>query len=585
MNNLDKKTLRKLISTAAGKTPADMVIRGGVIADVYSGRFIEGDLAVADGRIAAIGEPGSCAGLEIIDAAGRYVLPGFIDSHMHIESTFLCPPELEKLLVPLGTSTIISDPHEIVNVRGLAGLDYMLKAAEGLALDIMFMLPSCVPCTPYEHNGARLDAAALEAPLAHERILGLGELMDYQGVINGDDDVLDKILLALSRGKFIDGHSPGLGGRGLSAYGAGMIHTDHECSTLEEMNRRLEMGMYVMLRQGSACHDLRKLLPGVNAGNSRRCVLCTDDCQPRTIFEEGHIDNHLRICVAEGLDPMTALRMATLNAAECFGLRDRGGFAPGTRADIVLVNNIRDFRASTVFIRGKPAAEDGRLLSAHNGAAADDSALRASFHVGNFSGAKFALPLKSDRVWVIEVSPGGVLTGKGRAAVRRDTAGNFVFDPASGIAKIAVVERHQNTGNVGLGLIRGYGIRRGAVAISMSHDSHNIIIVGTSDADMTCAVERLIALGGGAVLIKDGAVLEEMPLPIGGIMSDQSGEWVDQKLESLQHKAVEELGVNKDVEPLMTLCFMSLPVIPELKITDMGLFETATFSFIPIEAE
>jgi adenine deaminase len=441
-----------------------------------------------------------------------------------------------------------------------------------------------VPCTPYEHSGARLDAADLEGPLAHERVLGIGELMDYQGVINGNDDVLDKILLTLKHRKFVDGHSPGLGGRDLSAYMAGMIHTDHECSTLEEMNRRLEMGMYVMLRQGSACHDLRKLIPGVTVQNSRRCVICTDDYQPRSILEVGHIDNNLRICVEEGLDPMTALRMATLNAAECFGLRDRGGFAPGLRADIALVNNLRDFQVGKVLIKGKLAAEDGRPLPADS-PRLDDSALRASFHVKDFSVKKLSMSLASDQVWVIDVSPGSVVTGKGRATVRRDSSRNVIFDPASGIAKIAVVERHQNTGNVGLGLIRGYGIRRGAVAISVSHDSHNIIVVGTGDADMAQAVERLIALGGGAILVKDSVILEEMPLPIGGIMSDQNGEWVDRKLESLQQKAVEELGVNKDVEPLMTLCFMSLPVIPDLKITDMGLFDTASFKFIPVEVE
>jgi adenine deaminase len=582
---MDTHTLYKQIRTAQGKTPADLLIRGGVIADVYSGRFVEGDLAISEGLVAAIGESGSYEGVEIIDAAGQYVLPAFIDSHMHIESTFLCPPELGKLLVPLGTATIISDPHEVVNVCGLVGLDYMLQASEGIPLDIKFMAPSCVPCTPWEHNGATLDAAALEAPLTHERVLGLGEMMDYQGVINGNDEVLAKLLLALNRGKLIDGHSPGLSGRELSAYMAGMIHTDHECSTVEEMRRRLEMGMYVMLRQGSACHDLRKLLPGVTAENSRRCVLCSDDLQPATIFGAGHIDNDLRICVEEGLDPMTALRMATLNAAECFGLRDRGGFAPGLRADIALVNNLRDFRVSRVFIKGKLAAENGRLLPALPPPYAGDSKLRASFHVKDFSARKLALRLRSEQAWVIDVTGGSVVTGKGKAAVCRDSSGNFVFDPARGIAKIAVVERHQNTGNVGLGLIRGYGIRYGAVAISMSHDSHNIIVVGTNDADMAQAVERLITLGGGAILVRDGAVLEELPLPIAGLLSDQNGEWVDQKLESLERKAAEELGVRQDVEPLMTLCFMSLPVIPDLKITDMGLFDTAAFTFIPVEAE
>jgi adenine deaminase len=581
---MTKSTLKKLISTAAGNTPADLLVRGGKIADVYSGRFIEGDLVVTDGLVAAIGKPGLYQGLEIIDAAGQYVLPAFIDSHIHIESSFLSPPELGRLLVPRGTSTIIADPHEIANVAGLAGLDYMLQVSEDIVLDIKFMLPSCVPCTSYEHNGAILDAAVLEAPLKHERILGLGELMDYQGVINENDDILEKILLALNQGKLIDGHSPGLSGRDLSAYMAGMVHTDHECSTVEEMNQRIEMGMYVMLRQGSACHDLQKLLQGVTSQNSRRCLFCSDDCQPKTILEKGHIDNSLRLCVEYGLDPMIALRMATLNAAECFGLKDRGGFAPGLRADIVLLNNLEEFKVSKTFIKGKLAALDGSFLFPHIPPHSGDSILRSSFHVKDFSARKLVLPLNSDHVWVIDVRPGTVVTGKKRATVKRDSSGAFVFNPSVDIAKIAVVERHRNTGNVGLGLIRGYGIRCGAAAISVAHDSHNIIVVGANDNDMVLAVETLISLGGGAVLVRNGTILERMPLPLGGLMSDQTGEWVDLKLRSLQQKAVEELGINKDVEPLMTLCFMSLPVIPELKITDMGLFDTLAFKFIPLEA-
>jgi adenine deaminase len=581
---MTENILKKLIDTAAGRIPADLLIRGGTVADVYSGCFIKADIAVSDGLIAAIGEPGSYSGVETVDAAGQYVIPGFIDSHIHIESSFLSPPELCKLLVPRGTSTIIADPHEIVNVCGLEGLDYMLKSSEGLPLDIKFMVPSCVPSTPFEHAGAVLDAAGMEGPLRQERVLGLGELMDFQGLIRGDGAVLDKVLSALKAGKLIDGHSPGLGGKELSAYMAGMIHTDHECSTVEDMRSRLGRGMYVMLRQGSACHDLENLLPGVTAENSRRCVLCSDDLQPKSILAQGHIDNDLRICVKNGLDPMIAVRMASLNAAECFGLKDRGGFAPGLRADIVLMDDMRNFRVRKVFVKGKLSAEDGHFLtsSVEEPVRPEDSSLRGSFHVKDFSIKKLAMSLDSEKVWVIDVKPGSVVTGKGKAAIKLDPSRNFEFDPTANIAKIAVVERHQNTGNVGLGLIRGYGIRRGAVAISVAHDSHNIIVVGTNDADMAAAVQRIISLGGGAVLINDGAVIEEMPLPIGGIMSDRSGEWVDQKLKSLQQKAVEDLGVNKNLEPLMSLCFMSLPVIPELKITDMGLFDLASYSLIPL---
>jgi adenine deaminase len=371
----------------------------------------------------------------------------------------------------------------------------------------------------------------------------------------------------------------------LAAYAAGMIHTDHECSTAAEMLRRLEKGIYVMLRQGSACHDLENLLSGITEKNSRRLLLCSDDLQPKTIFERGHIDNDLRICVEGGIDPMTALRMATLNAAECFGLKDRGGFAPGCRADITLLDNIRDFRINAVFINGKLTARDGRYLPDLHITSGADAVLRGTFHVKDFSEKKLALSLKSENVWGIDIKPGSVLTGKNRAKVKIDGSGNFVFDPDSGIAKIAVVERHRNTGNVGLGLIRGYGIRRGAAAISVAHDSHNIIAAGCTDADITAAVKRVIALDGGAVLVLNGNVIDEMPLPLGGIMSDQNGEWVDAKLKSLQKKAFEELGVNRNIDPLMTLCFMSLPVIPELKITDMGLFDAASFGFIPLAAD
>jgi adenine deaminase len=577
---MDKNILKKIIDTAAGRIPADLVIRNGIIADVYTGRFIQGELAISGELIAGIGDRGTYEGLEIFDAQGRYVLPGFIDSHIHIESSFLSPGELGRLIVPHGTATIIADPHEIVNISGIAGLNYMMTSAEGTAMDIKFMLPSCVPSTPFEHAGANLDAAALEEPLKNKNILGLGEMMNYPGVIAAGDDVLDKLILAISAGKLIDGHSPGLVGRDLNAYAAA-IHTDHECATVEEMEQRLSRGMYVMLRQGSACHDLRNLIKGITPENSRYCVLCSDDYQPKTIFEYGHLDNDLRICIAEGIDPMTALRMATLNVAECFRLHDRGGLAPGRRADIALVNNLTDFQVSGVFIKGTLAARDGKYLFPIK--YCDDRPVRSSFRVKNFSVKKLALPLSGDDVWVIDVKGGSIVTGKGRAKVKRNPAGEFVRDPSMDVAKIAVVERHHNTGSVGIGLIRGYGIQRGAAAISVSHDSHNIITVGTNDADLAAAVERLISLGGGAVLVKDGNVLEEMPLPLGGIMSDKTGEWVDQKLSSIQKLAADELGVSREVEPLMTLCFMSLAVIPELKITDIGLFDVGQFKFIPIE--
>ena len=575
---MNKGMLKKGIDVAAGRIPADLVIKNCKIADVYAGEIIEGSIAVSDGMIAGIGE---YEGLIEVDAQGRYALPGFIDSHIHIESSYVSPEELGRLLVPCGASTIIADPHEIVNVCGLQGLEYMMNASENTALDIRFMLPSCVPATPFENAGATVLAEDMKVVIDREKILGLGEFMNFPGVVFASDDVLDKLLLAKKHHKLIDGHSPGLKGNALNAYAFPQIHNDHECATIQDLRDRISRGMYVMLRQGSACHDLKTLLKGVTVHNSRRCLLCSDDRQPKTILEIGHLDDHLRICVEEGLDPITAIRMASLNAAECFGLSDRGAIAPGLRADIVLVDDLKGFHVNRMFIKGELAAEEGRyLFPVHR---YDDSSVRSSFHVKDFSAEKLRLRLKSDEVYVIDVLPGGVVTGKGKANVKWDESGEFVYDPAADIVKVAVIERHKNTGNVALALLRGYGIRHGAVALSIAHDSHNIIVVGTNDADMVFAVERLIEQGGGIVLANDISVLESMPMPLGGIMSDQSGEWVMEKLNVLHEKAYEALGISGSVEPVMTLCFMSLAVIPELKLTDMGLFDVTKFSFIDLE--
>ena len=331
---MKKEELKKLIDTAAGRIPADTVIKNCQIVNVFSGKIQTGDIALSGDKIAGIGE---YQGVHEVDAQGRYAVPGFIDSHIHIESAYVSPEELGRLLVPHGATTIIADPHEIVNVCGIKGLDYMMEAAKGTALDIKYMLPSCVPATPFEHAGAVINAPEMEEPIQRDGILGLGEFMNFPGVIQADESVLDKLMTAKEEGKLIDGHGPGIDGKDLNAYSAAGILADHECSTVEEMEARLERGMYILLRQGSACHNLRPLLKGVTPENSRRCLLCSDDRQPKTILKDGHLDNHLKICVEEGLDAVTAIRMATLNAAECFRLRDRGAIAPGYRADIVLL--------------------------------------------------------------------------------------------------------------------------------------------------------------------------------------------------------------------------------------------------------
>ena len=342
-----KAELKKLIDTAAGRIPADLVIKNCKVVNVFSGKIQEGDIAFSGDQIAGIG---AYEGKEVIDAEGRYAAPGFIDSHIHIESSYVCPEEIGRLLVPHGGTTIMADPHEIVNVCGIAGLDYMMKAAENTVLDVKYELPSCVPATPWEHSGAVIDAEAMKEPITREGIAGLGEFMNFPGVINAADSDLDKIIVAKEEGKFIDGHGPGIAGKDLNAYAAARIAADHECSTVEEMNDRLERGMYILLRQGSACHNLRTLIQGVTPENSRRCLLCSDDRQPKTILHEGHLHYHLRTCVEEGLYAVTAIRMATLNAAECFDLKDRGAIAPGYRADVVLLDDLKDFHVNRVFI-------------------------------------------------------------------------------------------------------------------------------------------------------------------------------------------------------------------------------------------
>ncbi|MCI8422787.1 MAG: adenine deaminase [Lawsonibacter sp.] len=577
---MTKEFLKKLIQTAAGTIPADTVIKNCKVFNVFTGEFVQGDIALCGDQIAGVG---TYSGQTEVDAGGRYAVPGFIDSHIHIESSYLSPEELGRLLVPHGGTTILADPHEIVNVCGIQGLDYMMQAAERTALDVEFMLPSCVPATPFEHAGAVINAPEMAEPIQRDKVLGLGEFMNFPGVVNADDMVLDKLMCAKQAGKLIDGHSPGLSGLALNGYAAARIQGDHECSTLEDMQERLSLGMYVLLRQGSACHDLRTLVKGVTPANSRRCLLCSDDRQPRTILEEGHLDSHLRICVEEGLDPATALRMATLNAAECFRLYDRGAIAPGYRADIVLLDDLKQFHVDRVWIKGVLAAEKGEYLLPVERYPIDT--VKGSVRIRDFSVDKLRMGLKSGHVHAIEIQPGGVVTKKGVADIPLDERGEFVWSSERDIAKVAVVERHHETGNVACGFLKGYGIQAGAIALSIAHDSHNVIAVGVSDQEMTDAVKALEKQEGGIVLVKDGQVISSMPMPIAGLMSDQSGQWVAEQLEVIHEAAYTQLGIHRSVEPVMTLCFMSLAVIPELKLTDMGLFDVTQFQFIPVEAE
>ena len=581
MEHLDKRILSSMIDTAMHRIPADLVIRNCNVVDVYSGTIRKDSIAVTFGRIVGFGD--DYTGNEEIDAGGAYAAPGLIDSHIHIESSYLSPEEFGRLVVPRGTMTVIADPHEIVNVYGLEGFSYMIHAASQTELSVRYMVPSCVPATPLEDSGASVNAFDMQWPMGDRHVPGLGEFMNYPGVIHKEEDVLNKLLVALNMNKVIDGHAPSLTGAALNAYIAAGIKTDHECTTVAEMEERLQRGMYVLLRDGSACHDLQRLIPGITPYNYRRCLLCSDDRQPRTLLESGHLDNHLRILVRAGIDPVMAVCMATLNAAECYNLEDRGVLAPGKRADIVLFDDLKDFKVRMVFSEGKKVAENGVYLLPFT--RAPITSVRGSMHVKPFTVDQLKMHLNSDRVRAIGIVRDGVTTKSEIVTVKRDAEGDFIFDPEQDVVKIAVLERHHNTGKIGLGFLKNYGIKRGAVALSVAHDSHNVICVGVSNEEMYAAVQALIAQEGGFVLVENGEVIASLPLPIAGLMSDMTGEEVAERLKELHDDATQQLGISDDIEPLMTLCFMSLIVIPDLKISTNGLFDVTKFSFVPLEAD
>lgn len=572
---MDRVLRKRLIDVAAGREEADLVISNAHVVDVFTGTIREGDVAVVGGFIAGVG---SYSGAQTIDANGRYLIPGLIDGHVHIESSLVDPPSFAQLVVPHGTTTVIADPHEICNVCGLDGLDYMIDASEGLNLDIFFMIPSCVPATPFEHSGATLDAQALRSRIDHPRVLGLGEMMDMVGTIAAEERILDKLDVADHAGTLVDGHGPGLMGSNLNAYCAAGILTDHECATTEELQDRISRGMYVLLREGSACQDLRNLLPAVNSDTVHMCLFCTDDRQPKSILESGHIDNHLRIAVAEGIDPIQAIRMATINAARCFRLYDRGAIAPGLQADMVIVDDLVNFHVSHVFTKGELYDHEQQNLETPL-----SLLVSGRVDIGSFSERSLELRLKSSHVRVIDVVPKSVVTEAGEAEVFVDSQGLYQNDRSNDIVKLAVVERHRGTGHVGLALLRGYGIADGAIATTIAHDSHNIIVVGDNDSDMALAVTRLKSVGGGIVLVQRGEVLDALPLPIAGLMTNKGAHSVESAFQVMHELAQKRLKVNDAIDPFMTLSFMALPVIPHLKVTDMGLFDVDRFSFVSLE--
>ena len=578
---MEKQKLIKLIDVAAGRKKADLVLKNAKIVDVFQAKILIGDIAISDGYIAGIG--GSYQGVEERNYTGKYVAPGFIEAHIHIESSYVSPEEFSRVFIPRGTTTILADPHEIVNVAGLKGLDYMVNAAKNAKMDVRYMMPPCVPATNFETSGADLYADDMEDALKTGEVDGLAELMNFPGVINADDKMIDEILMAKKYGARIDGHAPQVVGKDLNAYIAAGPANDHECSTLEEAEERLARGMYLLLREGSVTQDLRKLLPIVNTANSRRCLLSGDDVQAKTAINKGHLDNSIRICIDEGLNPITAIQMATLNPAEYCGLNDRGAIAPGRRADMVVFESLEDFAVEETYILGEKLSQGNEYLGEVNYYPIDS--VESSMHVKDFTREKLQLHLNSDKVRAIGVVPGEVLTTEEHVTVRRDGDDNFVYNDQEDVTKIVVVERHHNTGNVNVNLLSGYGIKAGAIAISIGHDSHNIIATGTNDDDIFMAVNELIKQEGGAVVVKDEKVISRMELKIAGLMCNLPAEKMIAQQDALDEAVHEELGVPDNVNPVMTLSFMPLAVIPKLKITDKGLVDVEKNAFVSNELD
>lgn len=572
---------RDFWAMATGRAPADLRIDNVRIVDVFSGEIREGSVSIGQGRILGFSRHEA---REVVDGEGRYLLPGLIDGHVHIESSMLCPSRFAELVLPFGTTTIVADPHEIANVKGLDGIRYMLEASRNLPLDVRIMLPSCVPALPVEDAGAVLGAEDILPLLSEERVGGLAEMMNVPGLLGGDPDVLEKVRGTLAAGKVIDGHSPMLSGKDLEAYAALGVHTDHECSTVEEMKERIACGMYVLLREGSAARDLLKLLPALTPENQRRCLFCTDDRHVSDILKRGHLINNIRLAVSAGIDPVSAVRMATLNAAECYGLNDRGGIAPGRRADLVLVDDLAEFKVHACWAKGELVAREGRML--HELPVADESRMRNSVVLAPLPARPFSVRVPSGRARVIGLLPHSLITEGLEVPVNTTPDGEVELALNPGMTKVAVLERHHETGKIGTGLLNGrYGLKNGAIATTIAHDSHNIVVAGDNEDDMLCAVREVERLGGGIVMASGSRILASLPLPVGGLMSDRPAEEVSAKLKELLALATSHYHIWEGADAFMSLSFLALPVIPHLKITARGLFDVDSFSFVDVDAE
>lgn len=564
------------IDIAVKKRPADVVVKGGRIINVFSHEIIEADIAICGNVIAAVGK--GYDGKKVMDAKGKFVSPGLIDAHIHMESSMLRPRVLGRSLLACGTTTIIADPHEIANVAGMDGIQFMMDETDSGLLDAFFMAPSCVPASHLDTSGARLGAEQLRPLTKNSRILGLAEVMNYPGVVAASTEVLAKIELFADR--IIDGHAPGLSGEALQAYVSAGIRSDHECTTRDEALEKLRAGMTVMIREGTAARNLAELMPLVTYENASRFCLVSDDLHPQELLKEGHMNRILRRAVSAGMDPVLALRLATFNPASFFRLYDRGAIGPGYRADIVVFGDLEQFQVCGVLKDGKIIIEDGHFVGPPEQEVAGYPSTLKVMKVPELTAQDFIIPCKGkNRARVIELIEGQILT---RAVIVEieGRAGNFDSDLEKDILKVAVVERYSGSGRTGLGLVRGFGIKKGAIASSVAHDSHNIVAVGVDSKEIAAAINGIIDMDGGLIVTQGGQPVEKLPLPICGLMSDAPIEQVASVLDRLS-RAAQSLGCSLE-DPFMALSFLALPVIPEIRITDLGLIDVNRFEAVPI---
>lgn len=567
---INRKLAKKqhVVEVAAGRKKADLVLKNATYVNVFCNELSHGDIAVAGGLIAGMGE--SYHGEVEVDVGGKLVLPGFVDAHIHLESSLVSPTEFAKAVLPHGTTTVITDPHEIANVMGTDGIEYILQATEGLPVDVRVMLPSCVPATPLDESGAVLDYRAIDSFYEHNRVEGLAEMMNFVGVVGADQEVLSKIVASQAHHKKIDGHAPDLAGNDLNAYVAAGVYSDHECSNVADALAKLERGQYIMIREGTAARNLDALLPLLTPQYYTYCMFCTDDKHPNDLLEKGHIDYIVKRAIQAKVDPIIAVKCASHHAARYFLLNNRGAIAPGFLADFVVIDNFDDFNILEVYKKGR-LMYDGKAVSDFDSPIIDPQlAERAhdTFHVAHLTTDDFA-----------ETRPRGVLGVVEGEIITEDAGYATGIDVANDILKIAVIERHKNTRHIGIGYIRGYGLKSGAVATSISHDSHNIIVVGTNEADIAAAANRVVELGGGIVVWDGGESKGEVRLEIAGIMSEEPLVEVNRKLEDAKEKAF-SLGVSRGVDPFMTLSFMALPVIPTLRLTTRGVFDVVQQKYV-----